>query len=73
MYVGHCLCTCSYTECVVRSKMLKGTRSVYVGHYLCTCLYTECVVRSKVVKSTPSVRLRTGFLTLWNYSKLDEK
>ena len=26
-----------------------------------------------MVKGTRSVTLRTGFLTLWNYSKLDEK
>ena len=55
LYVGHCVCTCLYSECIVRSKMVKGTRSVYVGHCLCTCLYSECIVRSKMVKGTRSV------------------
>jgi len=30
VYVGHCLCTCSYTEYIVRSKMVKGKRSVTI-------------------------------------------
>jgi len=73
VYVGHCLCTCSYIECIVRSKMVKGTRSVYVGHCLCTCSFTESIVLSKMFKGIRSVTLRTDVLTPWKYSILDEK
>jgi len=73
VYVGHCLCTCSYTECIVRSKMVNGTRSVYIRHCLSICSYTECIVRSKMVKGIRSVTLRTDVLTPRNYSISDEK